>query len=230
MSGVSSLTPKFIAITGGSGSGKSWLGCRLAQYFGAQCARVSLDDFYRDRSHLTPKRREAVNFDHPNAIDWASFQKWITTLRAGRPANVPRYDFTTHTRVGEMDLSNPAPLILVEGLWLLWRAAVRRLFDFSIFVDCPEDIRLQRREKRDVAERGRTLRSVRQQFRQKVCPMHQIYVEPQVRWADMVLNHPVGEADVYRVAVRLTEFLPPAGPWMGVAESLDGKSWRQYSL
>jgi uridine kinase len=225
------IAPHLIAIVGGSGSGKSWLGHRLEQYFGTQAARVSLDDFYRDRSHLPEKRRATINFDQPAAIDWAAFQKWIVMARAGRPAIVPHYDFKTHTRARETRSWTPAPLILVEGLWLLWRAAVRRLFDFSIFVDCPADIRLQRREKRDLAERGRTRSSVRRQFRQVVAPMHEIYVAPQIRWADMVLNHPIGEADVYRVAVRLTELLPPAGPWMGASEhSYDANLWRAYSL
>ena len=225
------LAHRFIAIVGGSGSGKSWLGHRLGEYFGMQAARVSLDDFYRDRSHLSRQRRESINFDHPNAIDWPAFQKWIVTVRAGRPAMVPHYDFKTHTRKTESRPWTPAPLILIEGLWLLWRAAVRRLFDFSFFVDCPSDIRLQRREKRDVAERGRTRTSVRRQFRQVVSPMHEIYVAPQIRWADMVLSHPIGEADVYRVAVRLTDLLPPAGPWMGPSEpSCETNSWRVCSL
>jgi len=218
MSNAAIPAPRFIAIVGGSGSGKSWLGQRLEQYFGTQAARVSLDDFYRDRSHLSAETREAINFDHPKAIDWPAFQKWIVTARAGRPAGVPRYDFATHIRAAEDQSWTPAPLVLVEGLWLLWRAAVRRLFGFSIFVDCPLDIRLQRREKRDIAERGRTRTSVRRQFRQVVAPMHELYVAPQRRWADMVLRCPVGEADVCRVAVRLTELLPPAGPWMGAGE------------
>jgi len=208
------LSPRFIAIVGGSGSGKSWLGARLAQYFGTQAARVSLDDFYRDRRAVPEKQRDAINFDHPNAIDWAAFQRWIVTARAGRTASLPRYDFKTHTRIGNDQPWEPAPLVLIEGLWLLWRAAVRRLFDFSIFIDCPETTRLERREKRDIAERGRTTKSVRRQFRDAVAPMHRLYVEPQTRWADMVLTHPVGEATVYRVAVRLTELLPAAGPWL----------------
>src|SRR4051812_16342269 len=221
MSSGNNLAPRFVAIVGGSGSGKSWLGCRLAQYFGTQAARVSLDDFYRDRSTVPEKRRESINFDHPKAIDWAAFQKWIVTARAGRPASIPRYDFKTHTRVAGDQSWTPAPLVFIEGLWLLWRAGVRRLFDLSIFVDCPAEVRLNRREKRDIAERGRTSASVRPRFRQVVAPMHRLYVAPQTRWADLVLTHPVGENDAYRVALRLTELLPPAGPWLGSGEACD---------
>jgi len=227
---TNSLAPRFVAIVGGSGSGKTWLTSRLQEQFGNQAACVSLDDFYRDRGQLTPAQRNAVNFDHPKAIDWACFQKWLMTARAGRPANCPRYDFKTHTRLAETVVWEPASIIFIEGLWLLWRAAVRRLFDFSIFVDCPADVRLQRRESRDVQERGRTSSLVRKQFRDVVAPMHTLYVAPQARWADMVLAHPIGEADVYRVAVRLTELLPGSGAWQATIEGAEDEiGWRAYT-
>jgi len=223
--------PRFVAIVGGSGAGKSWLTSRLQEHFGNQGACVSRDDFYRDRSQLTPASRHAINFDHPKAVDWAAFQKWLMTARAGRPANLPRYDFKTHTRLAESVVWEPASIIFIEGLWLLWRAAVRRLFDFTIFMDCPAEVRLQRREARDVLERGRTRAFVRKQFRNTVAPMHGLYVAPQARWADMVLTHPIGEADVYRVAVRLTELLPAPGPWQATLDGIENESgWRAYSL
>jgi len=200
---------RFVAIVGGSGCGKSWLSHRLQEHFRRRASRVSLDDFYRDRAHLSPARREALNFDHPNAIDWERFQKWILAARANRPARLPRYDFKTHTRETENAPWNPTPLVVVEGLWLLWRPAVRRLFDFTVFIDCPGEVRLQRREARDLIERARTRISVRRQFNEIVAPMHETYVEPQMLWADLVLSHPLGEADVYQVAARLRDLLSP---------------------
>jgi uridine kinase len=107
--------------------------------------------------------------------------------------------------------------VLVDGLWLLRKPAVRQLFDFSIFLECPEELRLERREARDISERGRSLNSVRRQFAEVVAPMHERYVAPQSRWADMLLTHPVGEADIYRVSVRLTALLAPSTtPWRRV--------------
>jgi uridine kinase len=197
----------FIAIVGGSGSGKSWLSGRLQEYFGRRLTRVSLDDFYRDRSRLPASRREHLNFDHPNAIDWELFRKWLLAARAGRAAALPRYDFKTHSRQPSSSTWSQAPLVAVDGLWLLWKASLRRLFDFSVFIDCPAEVRLERRASRDLVERGRTVVSVRRQFAEVVAPMHEIYVDPQMRWADLVLSHPLGEGDLYRVAARLTDML-----------------------
>ena len=228
---INALTPRFVAIVGWSGSGKSWLSGRLQGHFANQAACVSLDDFYRDQSYLAPGRRAAINFDHPKAVDWDLFQNWMSRARAGRSGTLPRYDFSNHTRMSETVTWQAVPLVLVEGLWLLWRAAVRRLFDFSIFVDCPGEVRLQRREARDVEERGRTRGSVRTQFRKVVAPMHDLYVAPQARWADMVLAHPIGEGDVYRVAVRLTELIAPGSQWQNAAgESEADRAWRICNL
>jgi len=201
--------PRFIAIVGGSGCGKSWLSRRLQEHLGRRVSRVSLDDFYRDRSHLSPRRREALNFDHPNSIDWELFQKWILAARANRATTMPRYDFKTHTRETEDAPWSPTPLVLVDGLWLHWRPAIRRLFVFSVFIDCPGEVRLQQREARDLMERARTRMSIQRQFKEVVAPMHETYVEPQMLWADLVLSHPVGEGDVYLVAARLTDLLSP---------------------
>jgi uridine kinase len=208
MSGT--LTPKVVAITGGSGSGKSWLAERLQEHFGARAARVSLDDFYRDRSNIAPARRLQVNYDHPQAIDWPLFEAWLRSCRTGRAYSLPHYDFETHTRLSEQIDLPVTPLILVEGLWLLRRPHVRQLLDFSIFIECPDNIRLERRQKRDVEERGRSPTSIRRQFAQSVLPMHERFVAPQAQWADMVLTYPIRESDVYRIAVRLGALLTPA--------------------
>jgi uridine kinase len=190
------IIPRLIAIVGGSGSGKSWLAGRLHRLLGELAARLSLDDFYRDRSHLPVNRRESVNFDDPRAIDWPYVQSVLRACAAGRPTSLPRYDFSTHTRLSEREHWTPRPLILMDGLWLLLRPPIRRLFDLSIFIDCPSRIRLERRIARDVAERGRTSVAVRRQFVATVAPMHKRHVECQARWADVVLTQPYTAADV----------------------------------
>lgn len=176
-----------VAIVGGSGSGKSWLAAKLSEYLNPSAARLSLDDFYRDRSSLSAARRARLNFDHPRAIDWDSFEQALQHLSAGRAANVPCYDFSTHCRAGEK-LLDFKPILLVEGLWLLRRPAVRRLFAFTIFLDCPPRLRLSRRLERDLLSRGRNAESIRLQFRTMVEPMHRRFVAPQIRYADVTVR------------------------------------------
>jgi uridine kinase len=182
--------PKIIAITGGSGSGKTWLAASLQHACGSHAVRLSQDDFYKDLGHLPVPNRAKTNFDDPRAIDWESFEAVLRDCREGRATRVPHYDFTTHTRLPEAKPFLPAPLILVEGLWLLWRPEVRNLFDLKIFIDCPADLRLERRLSRDVAERGRTPESIREQFSMTVAPMHEQFVAPQAAWAHVILKQP----------------------------------------
>src|SRR5438093_5669770 len=147
-------TPRLVAIVGGSGAGKSWLTDRLQKVFGEKAARLSLDDFYLDRSHLLPSQRARVNYDHPRAIDWPGLEQFLQDCQAGRMCRLPRYDFATHSRSMRRDLWHPKPLVLVEGLWLLLRPASRRMFAFSIFIDCPAWLHLRRRLARDRVERA----------------------------------------------------------------------------
>lgn len=191
--------PVYIAIVGGSGAGKSWLAERLLQCFGNQCARISLDNFYRDRSHLPAARRERINYDHPRAVDWQRVLQFLRDTRAGRATFVPQYEFKTHARVAPQ-LWEPKPVIVFEGLWLLCRAELRQEFDLSIFLDAPGWLRLRWRTARDVAERGRSAASVRRQFIAQVGPMHVRHVAPQRKFADLVLKQKIGKPEVDQVA------------------------------
>lgn len=195
--------PLLVAVVGGSGAGKSWLARELQRAFGNQAARVSLDDFYRDRSHLRPERRARVNFDAPRAIDWPELERVLDELLANRTATIPRYDFATHTRRRQWQRLRPKPVVIVEGLWLLRRPAVRRRFALRIFIDCPARIRLRRRLARDLQERGRTRESVERQFRTTVEPMHARFVAPQARRADVILTGNLDRADVKRLVAEL---------------------------
>lgn len=196
-----------LAIVGGSGAGKSWLADRLALLLGEMAGRISLDNFYRDRSHLPPSRRERINYDSPGAIDWAAFERVLAACRAGHPVALPRYDFITHCRISDREPGPPKPVIIVEGPWLLQRARVRGLFDLRIYLDCPARLRFRRRLERDVIERGRPASSVRQQFRKRIAPMHERHVEPQRRWADLVLPAPYTEVAILDLADRIWRLL-----------------------
>ncbi len=201
-------TSQMVAIVGGTGAGKGWVASRLSQLLGDQACLLSLDDFYRDRSHLPAERRERINFDVPHAIDWSSARQVINDCRLGQPTRVPRYDFSTHSRLPAPAPLQPKPVVLVEGLWLLCHKATRQLFALKIYVDCPAPLRLTRRRQRDVAERGRTADSVDRQF-QRLAPFHDRYVEPQKQWADVVLNHPFDPTELNLLAHRLWALLQP---------------------
>jgi len=185
------MNVQLIAIVGGSASGKTRLARRLATALGETAARLSLDDFYRDHSHLSPAERAAVNFDHPNTIDWPLFQRCLTGIKQGKTPALPRYDFKTHTRSSRSRWWRPRPFVVLDGLWLLRRPTLRRIYDLTIFLRCPESVCFQRRLKRDLAERGRTRKSIQAQFTHQVAPMHRRFVEPQARLAEVVLDSPI---------------------------------------
>jgi uridine kinase len=191
------------AIVGGSGAGKSWLARALCTSLGRKAGLISLDDFYRDRSHLTPRQREKINFDHPRSIDWPMLGDVLTQLAASQPAHAPGYDFKTHCRLPSPRLILPCPILIVEGLWLLRPHNLRRFFDLRVYVDCGSQLRLQRRLARDLSSRARTRASIRAQFRNQVEPMHKKFVEPQKRHADFVLGSDCDESAVSLLATRL---------------------------
>ena len=180
--------PLLVAIVGGSGSGKTWLAEKLCAELGGRAVRLTLDDFYRDRSHVPAARRGRINFDHPRAIDWESFERVLRQCLANETARVPRYDFGTHSRLARLRVFRPRPIILVDGLWLLHRRTLRKLFAVSIFLRCSGRMRLRRRLARDLLTRNRSAASVREQFRLTVAPMHVRHVEPQALWAKLVIR------------------------------------------
>jgi uridine kinase len=200
--------PFLIAIVGGSGSGKTWLAERFHALLGIHCARISLDDFYCDQSHVPEEERSAINFDDPQVIDWAGLKSVLQELLAGRPAQLPCYDFKTHCRAEHRRTVEPATVLLAEGLWLLHEASLRPLFDLKIFIDCPIQTRLRRRIERDLISRGRTRASVEKQFNDAVDPMHRKFVQPQKRWADVVLPHDLTDHNARELAQKLSAKLP----------------------
>ena len=195
-----------IAIVGGSGAGKTWLADKLQREFGKKVTRLSLDDFYRDRSHLSEKRRSAVNFDHPRAIDWRDVGRVLGKLATGHGACKPQYDFATHARVQKGEFVKPKSLLIVDGLWLLRRPAIRKLFSCRIFIECPRRLRLFRRTSRDLFERGRNSANIKRQFLRHVVPMHNRFVSPQLRWANIVVTNP-NENEITDLAQKIKTLL-----------------------
>lgn len=195
--------PLLVAIVGGSGAGKTWLAKKLRAALEPDAAYFSLDDFYHDFARIKPERRAKINFDHPRTIDWETMEKVLGDLRAGRAAQLPRYDFKTHRRVREKTALACKPMVLVDGLWLLHRRSLRRLFELKIFIDCPARTRRGRRLLRDLRSRGRTRVSILEQLKNTVEPMHERFVAPQRKWADIVLRHTFSAGEVRRLVREL---------------------------
>jgi uridine kinase len=204
--------PLLVAIVGGSGSGKSWLAKKLHAALDPDAVRLSLDDFYRDRSHLHPVRRAKLNFDNPRAIDWLTVEKALADLRAGSEACLPTYNFKTHCRLADENTLAPKPVVIMEGLWLLHHASVREVFGVKIFIECPARMRRSRRLARDLRSRGRSRASILEQLRSTVEPMYARFVAPQQKWADIILRHDFSEGDVRRLAHELRERLKASRP------------------
>jgi uridine kinase len=180
--------PLIIGIAGGTGSGKTTIANELATAIPAgRCVVIEHDAYYRDLSALSPEEREHINYDHPSALESSLLAEHLRRLRGGEPAELPIYDFVTHTRRTETRRVAPAPVVIVEGILVFVEAAVREQMDIKIFVDTDADIRLMRRIRRDLEQRGRTFASVRDQYYATVRPMHLEYVEPSKRWADLIV-------------------------------------------
>ena len=182
------MKPFVIGIAGGTGSGKTTIAQRIAGAVAdADVALIEHDSYYRDLSHLSDEERQAVNFDHPDALDTELLVAHLELLRAGSAVDIPRYDFASHTRRLQAQPLAPKPLVLVEGILVLADARLRAAFDLKIYVDTDADIRILRRLQRDIEERGRSFESVREQYNATVRPMHLMFVEPSKRWADVIL-------------------------------------------
>ncbi len=180
--------PFTIAVAGGTGSGKTTVSRALLQRIGAEhIAYLPHDAYYKDLSHLDDNQRRAINFDHPNSLDTDLMIQHILQLQNYQPVEIPVYDFTRDARTSETIRVNPNPIILVEGILILWEPKLRELFDIRIFVDTDADLRFIRRLQRDIAERGRTVDSVISQYLNNVRPMHMEFVEPSKRHADVII-------------------------------------------
>lgn len=179
--------PLLLGIAGGTGSGKTTVAEAIAVGLGPEATRVDHDSYYQDQSHLSPEDRETLNYDHPDALDHRLLAEHLAALKRGEAVDKPVYDFKTHTRRAETVRVEPAPVIIVEGILTLAIPAVRALFDIKVFVDTADDIRLMRRIRRDLEQRGRSFSDIREQYYRTVRPMHIAFVEPSKAHADVII-------------------------------------------
>ena len=176
-----------IGIAGGTGSGKTTLMKNIMSRFGDVVTVLSHDNYYYRHDELTYEERCKINYDEPAALETDLMARHLNQLRHGKPIDCPVYDFTQHNRSDETTRIEPKNVIIVEGILIFENEPLRELMDIRIFVDTDADVRLCRRIKRDVNKRGRTLESVLTQYQETVKPMHEKYVEPSKRFADIVV-------------------------------------------
>lgn len=202
--------PLILGLAGGTGSGKSTVARKVADALRASSsvAFIDMDAYYRHFGHLTLDERRRVNWDHPDALDLDLLVEHLTGLAAGYPVEKPTYDFVRHLRTAETERVEPAGVVVVDGILLFTDERLRRLCDVKVFVDADADVRLIRRLRRDMAVRGRPLEEILSQYMSTVRPMHQQFVEPSKRYADVIVprgghNEVAVEMIVARISHRL---------------------------
>jgi uridine kinase len=204
------MTPVLIGIAGGTGSGKTTVASKIVEQLPpGRALLIQHDSYYRDRSGLSPAERDRLNFDEPDALENDRLATDLRRLRAGDSITCPIYDFATHTRRAEVRHLVPHPVVIVEGILLFAVESVRSLFDLRLFVDTPDDVRLLRRIKRDLLERGRDLASVEAQYLGSVRLMHELHVAPTRRFAHLII--PEGGENAPALDVIVGRLLQPLG-------------------
>ena len=177
-----------IGIAGGTGSGKTTVVRKIVEALPPHyVAVVPLDSYYNDTTHLTNEERRAINFDHPDAFDWKLLIRQVNELREGRAIEQPTYSYIISNRLPETIHVEPKPVILIEGIMTLINKKLRDMMDLKIFVDCDSDERLIRNIQRDTIDRGRTVSMVVERYLEVLKPMHEQFIEPTKRYADLII-------------------------------------------
>ena len=200
------MKPLIIGIAGGTGSGKTTVARKIAESLAAvpnaSIAFLDMDGYYRNLAHLPMDERRKINWDHPEAFDLDLFASHLEQLSRGESIEKPVYDFATHLRSSRTERITPADVIVVDGILLFVDERIRALCDVKVFVDADPDIRLVRRIQRDMSERNRPLEEILEQYLTTVRPMHQQFVEPGKRYADIIL--PRGGQNAVAIEMILT--------------------------
>jgi len=177
-----------IGIAGGTGSGKTTVVRKIVEALPPHyVAVVPLDSYYNDTTEMTEEQRHAINFDHPDAFDWKLLNKQVNELREGRAIEQPTYSYIACNRLKETVHVEPKPVIIIEGIMALLNKKLRDIMDLKVYVDCDSDERLIRNIQRDIIERGRTVSAVVNRYLEVLKPMHEQFIEPTKRYADLII-------------------------------------------
>lgn len=183
------MTPFILGIAGGSGSGKSTFAQKIISSLPAGTVLLlQHDSYYKDLPHLSFEERAKVNYDHPDSLDTDLFVEHLRALKKNEVIQQTQYDFSSHLRMKETIEVSPKPLIIIDGILILVDERLRNEMHLKIFMDADDEVRLLRRIERDTKERGRSLESIREQYLRSVKPMHEQFVEPSKRFADLILQ------------------------------------------
>lgn len=197
------ITPLFIGIAGGTGSGKSTFADGLKEIFGDKITVIAYDNYYKPQNDIPMEDRVRTNYDCPEALDTSLLVTHLCALRRGENIEMPIYDFRIHTRTEETVTVEPGPIIIVDGILTFFEEELREIFDIKIYADADADERILRRLRRDVTERGRDIDGVIDQYLSTVKPMHGIYVEPTKKYADIIINGGRNKTALDVVAARI---------------------------
>ncbi|MGE0814500.1 MAG: uridine kinase [Vicinamibacterales bacterium] len=207
------MGPIVIGVAGGSGSGKTTVVRRIVDSLGhEQVSVLEHDRYYRDRNDLRLEERASLNYDHPDALETDLLVQHVLSLKAGQAVDAPVYDFARHQRTASTIRIEPRRALIVEGILIFADKPLRQLMDVKVFVDTDDDTRVIRRLQRDVAERGRTMASVIDQYLSTVKPMHLEFVEPSKRYADIIVpegGHNAVAVDLLLTLIRSLASGPP---------------------
>ena len=177
-----------IGLCGGSGSGKTTIIELLKEEFPGQVSVIDMDNYYISRDELPFEERRLVNYDIPESIDWETMISHIKMLKEGKTVDQPKFTFQTYERVKETEETKAADILIVDGIFSLYQEELRKLYDLTVYVDVPSDVRLARRMLRNIHRYGRTAEFEIEQYFEKVKPMHEKYVEPCKNLSDMILH------------------------------------------
>jgi uridine kinase len=203
--------PLLIGIAGGTGSGKTTLARSIESALAGHVVLLEHDWYYRDRSGLSEAERANLNYDEPAALESDLLVQDLAELRAGLEVDCPQYDFSTHTRRSESRRVTPASIVVVEGILLFAVPELRDAFDLRIFVDTDDDIRLMRRIRRDIIERGRDITAIEAQYHATVRPMHLLHVAPSKRFSHLIVPEGGENAEALDVIVGRLKYLLATG-------------------
>ena len=194
-----------IGVTGGTGSGKTTIINKITQESGIkEICYLSSDSYYKDNSKLEFEKRDKLNYDTPEAIDFNLLVNHISALKKGLEINVPNYCFSTHLRLKNTSLFFPKKILIIEGILILTNKELRESINYNIFLDCPRNIRFERRLKRDVSERDRNYEDVVNLFKNRLDSMHELYVEPVKKYCDLIIDTSY-KADVSEIVKLIKE-------------------------
>ncbi len=200
--------PLIIGLGGGSGSGKTTIARSIVEAIGPDSVSlIQHDAYYRDQTDLPMEERVKVNYDHPESFETSLLVRHLQELRGGRAVERPIYDFTVYNRLPQTARVEPKPVVIVEGILVIYEPELRALMDLKIYVDTDPDLRVLRRLERDLKERGRSFDSVHDQYLATVRPMHLQFVEPSKRYADMVIPEGYNTGAVSTVISMIREVL-----------------------